>query len=223
MKRKINQKSNPINTFICPNCGNIIYINNQTFLDVTNWPRCRDKLMDLSLFNKRCTHCGEEVYIEYPIEYMDEKRGFVVLMAPGFDEDFLSVVNSAKPEAFTLGNYHTYRVVPSVEELVEKILIFESNRDDVVIEVYKVFLRERLKEEWPDMNPELILYYNKDGDEYFVIWDNVMTPGSEKLTVAFDEEHYNEIIKDFGNSLKLTDNKKYWVIDEKFILKRVLK
>lgn len=191
----------------CSNCHEDMAIGLSEFIDVTGDEELKEKILTGEFFLVKCNHCGDETLIEYPFMYTDSDAKLTVYVAPDHDKSLLDQLNSLDiPITDEQKEWH-YRVVSSGQELIEKVCIFDSNRDDRVIELYKILVYEQLKEEWPSVLPSRLYYYSETDKEFFVIWDSNSTPGSEKLTVVIDDNVYNHLAEDYKFYLDIEPGK----------------
>jgi hypothetical protein len=75
--------------------------------------------------------------VEYPVMYMDPSRKLNIYMAPDHEEDLLDQLNSLDIPDADVDEESVYRLTSCGVQLMEKILIAESGRDDRIIELYK--------------------------------------------------------------------------------------
>lgn len=87
------------------------------------------------LFKWTCPLCGRESVLNFPLLYHDEEAGILLLLSQN------AVSAEAVPEGYKA------RVVSSPGDLVEKIKIFETGLDDVVMEVCKYVTLSELNKE----------------------------------------------------------------------------
>lgn len=109
-----------------------------TGISANSEPLLRKEILEETLFDWRCPHCGYEAELLYPCLYHDKARGFMVYMAPNSGEAPLQEleVNSRFPQ---LGGVQK-RIVTTPTQLKEKLLIFEAGLDDAAVEIVKVGL-----------------------------------------------------------------------------------
>ncbi len=116
----------------CPSCG----IAEPTKL----WPgipgqqelSLRAKVLDESLFCWKCRECGYEMQLVYPCFYHDAQRGFVIFLEPNPREPSFHKHDADIPEGTQK------RLVTRIEELKEKVLIFEAGLNDAAVELAKI-------------------------------------------------------------------------------------
>jgi len=204
----------------CQGCGSDIYVGIKEFVDVTDNPEDKQALLDGTFFVTTCRNCGDRVLVEYPIMYTDRDLKLTIYMLPGGEPEVLDHLNSLPVPEKDIDPEAVFRFVTASSDLIEKILIFDNRRDDRLIELYKLVLAGKVREDWPDVIGDDLLYYSENGSEFFILWDDDLEPGSEKLTIMLDEELYQRLDRDFSEALELEPNK-YAMVDQTWIEERV--
>ncbi len=203
----------------CPGCGHEINMEIHEFVDVETDPEYKERIMNGSLFLVRCPECGEETLAEYPVMYMDPSKKLTVYMAPGHDDSLLTQLNSLEMPEAEVDTEAVLRVVESGEELLEKILIFDGGRDDRVLELYKAIIVENIRDEWPQIRREDILYFLDEDEDYFIIW-NFENLAGEQMTVNIDDELYDQLKEDYLPALSLPAGK-YAEVNQAWLDERI--
>ncbi len=203
----------------CPGCGHEIIMNLHEFVDVTTDPDYKEQIINGQFFTVKCPECGDETLAEYPIMYMDPSKKLTVYMAPGHDDSLLEQLNSLELPESDLDDEAVFRVVEGGAELLEKLLIFECGRDDRVIELYKALVYENIKDEWPHIRREDLLFFLDGEEEYFIVWDYTNAAG-EQLTVNLDEELYDKLKDEYLPALAVPAGK-YVEVDYRWLETKV--
>ena len=189
------------------------------FVDVCEEPSYKEKVMNGSFFLAKCPKCGDETLAEYPMMYMDPSKKLTVYMAPEHDDSLLSQLNSLELPESAVDTEAIFRVVKDGGELLEKILIYDGGRDDRIIELYKALVYENIKDEWPDVHRENLLYYLEGEEDYFILWDYTNAMG-EQLTVNLDDQLYEELVRDYLGALEVPAGK-YAEVNAAWLAERV--
>lgn len=193
-------------TFKCPNCGHEVVVNLNEFVDVSTDPEYKAQIMCGDFFLAKCPECGDETLAEYPVMYMDPDHKLTIYMAPGHDASLLEQLNSLDVPECDLDEEAVFRVVSNSAELLEKILMADGHRDDRILELYKAVIVENIKEEWPQVVTQDLLYFLDGDEEYFIVWDYDNAMG-EKLTINIDEELYDQLKNEYLPALAVPTNK----------------
>jgi hypothetical protein len=205
--------------FNCPGCGAEIGVDTYEFIDVSADPEYKEKIMDGSLFMAKCPECGADTLVEYPVMYMDPEKKLTIYMAQQHEPDLLDQLNSLEVPEGDLDEEAIFRVVSDGAELLEKILMADGKRDDRVMELYKAIVAENIKEEWPQIRPENMLYFLEGDEEYFIVWD-FQNPMGEQLTINIDENLYHQLKEDYLPALQIPPNR-YAEVNQTWLSERV--
>ncbi len=152
---------------ICPDCGASVAAKMWTVVNTAQTPELRDKIMDESLFDWRCPNCRFQAQLISHCLYHDLENGFMVYLLPDFSDPKLEDggVEAQYPEMAGL----TKRVVPSLNKMKEKILIFEAGANDMAIELTKLAVEGIIEKK----------YDKKVLASYFLLMD------SQEKTIGF--------------------------------------
>lgn len=143
-------------TVKCPKCGEICEMTIWQSITVSDSPDLKDDLLKGKINILKCASCGQTALFPSPLLYNDSSKKLLISFAPQnnraeqlrlFEEMKLSSKKSGE-----LKNYPDYnlRFVPSFNELLEKILIFDNNLYDKVIEVIKLLVLSQDSEKMTD-------------------------------------------------------------------------
>lgn len=128
----------------CPACGKSGEFVAWTSLNVTLDPHEKTRLLDRSLTQFTCAACGHTAQLIYPLLYHDMDNAYMIwLLPPGTGGE-------TEPEALSpdvaarLGEKYRYRSVGNLNQLIEKILIFDAGLDDRVVELAKLVAAGKL-------------------------------------------------------------------------------
>jgi len=124
--------------FNCPGCSQSSEVTIWESINVGLDPELKQKVLDGTLFSFECPVCGHKESLVYATLYHDQERRFMTWWMPSVDgkkpHESLEELNKNR---IKLLNYRL-RLVPSLNRLKEKILIFENDLDDRVIELLKL-------------------------------------------------------------------------------------
>jgi predicted nucleic-acid-binding Zn-ribbon protein len=179
----------------CPKCRHCQKRTLRNLVNVTTDPQLKLGILTDSLFMMTCKNCGNSFLINHELLYIDEKADLTILVAPDLEKLDLS---SVRLEAKTSIN----RIVTSVIDLKEKIVIFDAGLDDRAIELSKAYITYR------NTQIENLRFLMQD-------------PGKELTFAISDTNHENQAIKleyhFYEKLLKLTQNHAesddYYLID----------
>ena len=190
-------KSREVN-ITCPICNETnkftIWDSINTMLD----PELKEKAKDGSIFVFECPSCREKTQINYPCLYHQMEDEIMIYYATN-DEDEKEIVDfwTNPNELFEMKKESRYlhRIVRSLNELREKIAIFDEKLDDRIIEIYKVIALSSLPEDLLKESVIEQLYYKDKDKHYFVVFKDGEYFGDLEL----EKNVYDKIQKDFGH------------------------
>lgn len=129
-----------IKKFHCPVCHNDSEIKMYRSVNVDLDKSLREKVLSGKIFSWVCPNCGEELNIHYDFLYHDMSHEFMIYFSPNKCEETNEAINCQLDKYPGMRN-SKYRTVDNFNQLIEKILIFESGFDDVTIELAKVLTK----------------------------------------------------------------------------------
>ena len=160
----------------CPECGSRGRFFTPESVNATLSPEQRVGVLDRTLFAWECLECGTPLVVDASFLYHDMRRRFLIRYCPQ-DTDEAEFSDAVERAGIFEGSGYTLRAVESYEELIEKIVIFEHDLDDRVVELCKLALLEELREEQPQMKIRRVLidargeeivaaFIDEDGDVF---------------------------------------------------------
>jgi hypothetical protein len=111
--------------FNCPSCGkkNRVKIKNiYSNEDITN-------ILNRDIFKIECTKCNKTTILDYPFTYVDDEHIIYYNMEDTIEDNKIK------------------RTCKTFDDIKEKILIFNDNLNDIIIEYIKLFIESELKKE----------------------------------------------------------------------------
>lgn len=127
------------------------------------------QIMSGKLFNVTCPHCKFESHLEYDLLYHDMRHGAMVWVVHKNSPDYEAQV--AEVRSMPNLQYNTLRIVEDMNSLKEKVSCLESNRDDRIIELCKVFTSYNLLSQRPDFAFRNAFYTAISGKEQIYFYD----------------------------------------------------
>jgi hypothetical protein len=128
-------------TVTCPACDHEQEFTHWESVNVSLDPNLKDQLLRGELTTFTCNKCGAQVDVQAPLLYHDMEKQLMIWLLPGDMEPEMPQQNGLLGgliERFS-GQF-TYRVVRDLNQLIEKIRIFDDELDDKVIELLKFML-----------------------------------------------------------------------------------
>jgi len=109
-------------------------------VNVTTDPDLKRDVVEGNLARFECRACRHSTKIESDLLYHDMTKRLAIWLKYPDEDGFFAVDPAAAALGEVLGEAYTRRVVPSYEELVEKITIADAGLDDFEIETVKLFI-----------------------------------------------------------------------------------
>ncbi len=193
----------------CPQCGAEQEAELYDAINVTEAPLLREALMNNTLNQVECPHCGFAFRVDKRLLYHDPERGLMIYWFPGQESSYqtnktefltaISALNAALPDEFDPPTVH---LVFSRVELVERIFLLEAGLDERVIEYIKHMMYTRNLEKL-DPQAKAILFNAQDSNERalcFVIQD--LDTQQLEGVLEFDREAYEGLVAMFDEDEK---------------------
>ncbi len=124
----------------CPKCSEATDAKLFMSINATNEPTLRGDVLDEKLLKWRCSACGYEARLTYPLLYNDMKNRFMVYLIPEADRFQLEDVELEQKYERLKGIRK--RLAPDFNVFKEKVFIFESGLDDMAVEITKLVISE---------------------------------------------------------------------------------
>ncbi|MDD5952267.1 MAG: CpXC domain-containing protein [Oscillospiraceae bacterium] len=125
----------------CPSCGKTSTTRMWPGIDRQQNPEQRERILEESLFCWECPDCGYKMQLLYPCLYHDREKQFLLLLDPNPKEPSLDRKMVAEQKLPGTKK----RLVGCVEEMKEKLLIFESGLNDAACELAKLAVAQNVE------------------------------------------------------------------------------
>jgi hypothetical protein len=126
----------------CPGCGRRSTFTTWSSLNATLDPDQKPRLLSGELTRFTCPACGHSAEVSYPLLYHDMERQLMLWHVPDASVKHGYEAPGELPAAMrkTLGAGYRFRRVGTLNSLREKVLIFDHDLDDRVVEVLKLLV-----------------------------------------------------------------------------------
>ena len=147
------------------------------------------------LFAFKCKSCGQESNLFYPFLYHDMEHRFWIQIVINPEDDFEYAPNLLPVAYQTMKDYRS-RLVSHLNDVKEKILIFEDSLDDRAVEIVKLLLRRNMMETENRVLDGPLRFYDlakdKQGHPIKLVLGYFPINGDEEIFAA-DWEYYLDI------------------------------
>ena len=131
--------SKPAKTRVtCPHCGAESSQLTYGSIDVTLEPKLKKKLLSGDVFRFICPSCARESAAHHDCLVHDAKREFLIQLTTEADAEALRARLQRATDAKPAQAGWRLRIVTDVDDLLEKVLIFDAKLNDGVVEFLKV-------------------------------------------------------------------------------------
>ena len=146
--------TNVDDVIVCPECGHEQEIHVIPSVNVTLDPEMREKVLSGEIFLFTCEKCGFSGFAGYPFIYEDKETagGFLIYLEPECPDREVGVDGDVADQV--LLHTMTMRLVTTVNELKEKIFVFEAGLDDRVLELFKMLALSKMESDDADKIPD---------------------------------------------------------------------
>lgn len=180
----------------CPHCKEKAELKMWDSINASLNSDLKEKVKNGTIFDWECPHCGKTARIMYPFLYIDMLNYFMVWFGNPNSECSPELYQSMDIENYQFRNART------VNELIEKITIFENGLDDHALEIQKFSIVQAIYRRTEGGKtgpvPGMMLFRQKQNEDnilYTVLFEKVP---AQMLRTSFSS--YQQIVKDISNT-----------------------
>ncbi len=151
----------------CPKCGYEQDFTVWNSVNVTLDPNAKERIKSGEMFRFECENCAHSSSVSYVCLYHDMDKGIMIYLLPGLEEKDKDAIDRQYIEFSGLtGGDKPYisRSVADVNELREKVLIFDDGLDDRIIELAKFIYKGSLVTNNPQLADAPAYYESTSGE-----------------------------------------------------------
>ena len=182
----------------CPHCGQKLEYNVSTVVDGAVDEYQKLAILNNKFFELNCGNCGKSMDMVYEFMYCDTEKNYMLYFVDEERADGANVaiqINQKFVEEQG-GDSGTARIVYELNDLIEKINIFDNGLDDRVVELMKFFCVHHAINDLAQLNVYGAHYCFHDGNHCFKI------EGENGIAIAqFPDGMYSEIEMNFAEEL----------------------
>jgi hypothetical protein len=186
----------------------------------------KEEVLSRKAFTFECPDCKERTLYTYDFLYHDMEQKIMIYHVTSNEalvqamEGFAQMTNVGVDDGILNGpevEGYRKRIVRSLNDLREKIFIFDAGLDDRVVEIFKVFCIIQLKHEDPDFQADEAYFYSREGEIGF----QFLREGKAFGEVANDPADYEDLAKNAADILTKDDQAPNFMIDTEWAYKMV--
>ena len=158
----------------CPFCSTVFDVKVWNSINVTLQPELRERVLTEDIFLNQYPLCKKMLYVGCNTLYHDMEKCFMIFFHHNAGNCVEKDVVAISQNISHLRKDYIFRNVNDIMKMKEKILIFEANLDDVVVEYVKFLLTNRLLKlpQWTFNFDDRVMFVNFDGSKMqFVRFD----------------------------------------------------
>ncbi|MBR6173691.1 MAG: CpXC domain-containing protein [Eubacterium sp.] len=207
----------------CPNCRTPHPFGVWESINTSENPEMRSAVRDKSAFLFVCPTCGEKSMIDYGFLYHQMEDKIIIYYA---DSDAraeeIKTMLAAEDASDMVGDLrkgkYLVRVVRSLNELREKLAIFDAGLDDRIIEIYKIYVLSVYRKEHPDDHDIQTLYVRDPNGKRNLI--QIIAGGKTGGVSEIPEGFYKELcLQHLGSLPDLREDEPF--IDRRWALEKM--
>lgn len=207
--------------YTCVHCKHQQKANIFPYINFNQNPEYYSKVKDLSIFNAVCENCGKKNIIQFDTLLIDETHQYFLYLLSdksiyrSFKYKITYFVETTfnSNDKYDLDKFKT-RVVFSLNDLIEKMSIFEEGLNDEAIEVVKVGLKD--KNLIDNAAYDSIFFDGLENANLEFVAFSSKTSTKEPKRISIDHEFYNKVVDDISN-LKDRPKDYFEVVDEDWV------
>lgn len=206
----------------CPNCTSELEVEVCDSVNADVTPRLRELVLNGEINSTVCSTCGKRIVINQPFLYHDMTRNFYIYYIPEHVNPDKAIGSA---ELIAQFGSTTLRYVPSLEELIDKIHVFEDGLNDIVVQVLKSHLLVNPSLCSPD--PPMNIYYmsmNKESSsddvmlQFLIRYDNGT---NQTVGIAYKDNYLSVYDQCKQFNILCSDNNKCIYVDNQFIVDKL--
>lgn len=180
----------------CPNCNTKGTFTCWSSINVDLDPEAKEKVKNGELFKYTCPKCGRWYNIEYETLYHDMSNKFMVQYLCNPTEERIKQFYNETEQMKKLNLVFDIRqrIVRDKNAFIEKIMIFENELDDAIVEVAKTIILQKMIENDPNMEIPAIYFHSIDDTNISFYIDDGRVLNTDRSLYDSLAETYNSIV-----------------------------
>lgn len=220
-----NMSKSIVKPTMCPACGKLFDYNMYPMIHIPGDNKLRKKILNKTLFFPKCPFCGEEFKLKANCFYRDDIRQELIVVLEKPDKKLERMLMQDNLPLNDLGidermadfikAIFKRRIVYNVDSFREKILVFDSNYDDRIIELMKYSLSHLLEKD-NHMPVYRIFLEESSGNQLLFVAIMGSKPPFEYVTAKTPSSAYSHYRDKYLNKLAKPEDDEYIFCDQKW-------
>jgi len=188
-------------TITCPACQHPQAFTTWQSINVTLDPELKQKLLDRSLVTFHCEKCNHTAGVNQGLLYNDMDRHVMIMLGCQNPDE----LESPEPLVQKFQADYSLRLVYTMNELIEKVMILDSDLDERAVELFKISLMASIEESQRGNNPALFFsgIFASDKSEEQIEFALVNEASTKAVSVPL-EKVYHRFVDEFCKHLPTT-------------------
>ena len=183
----------------CPACGDTFEKEMNTA--VFSATEDRELILTNQFGIQHCPNCGHEFVLNYRFAYTDDEIKFMIVNDPKFVDSkarmiFKSSLSLLDRNHKDEQNKYLTRMTSDLDEVCEKIVIFENYLSDKAVEIMKYIL---LESEELSLGHDDVESFRLERDDKF----HIITTDGNEYTLGFVREVYDNLLNRYSQLLEI--------------------
>ena len=161
----------------------------------------REKILNKEFGELLCPSCGHKFILNYRFAYTDDEIKFMIVNDPKFVDSKARMIFKSSLSLLDMAHKNEQdkyltRMTSDLDEVREKIVIFENYLSDKAVELMKYILLER---EELSLGHDDVDYFRLENDNKF----HIVTKDGNEYTLGFVREVYDSLLSRYPKLLEI--------------------
>ena len=196
----------------CPYCNKTSTVDVYQTVNVTIDPELREKVFNKELFTFTCPLCGKQAILDMPLLYNDMDKQFLIQMCPSEEYAKGFCINNHGIDAMPkwAKDGYRFRAVVGLNDLKEKILVFEAGLNDIAVDLFKHLMLSSDNAEF-----DKVFFTRIENDK--LVFEGYKTENWEGSVFTFPLDEFRKIEQEYLLPLIHYDPESWLYIDDAFL------
>lgn len=207
----------------CPYCGHEQEFETVENINLSLNPEFKDKIMNEEIFMFSCDECKKKAVIAFPCLINDMEKSFLIWLLADYtpeqkqklDDELKNIAKTENEKNFT--DAYVKRIVSSINELKEKIMLIDEGLDDRVVEVLKLLCVNEVSDQLNGAYVQEVRFNKDEGGQWFLM---LIFKEGKPNAIPINKEMYDRVEELFKREIRKKTEKHgyceinpYWAKD----------